>query len=83
MSPSASAEPELLEEVFAAHEMGYVPAGHERFLRSVAETHHLGIVSNLCARPEPWLRLFRRTDLLPLFHVAALLRARPRDAALP
>lgn len=61
----------LLEEVFAAHEMGYVPAEHEGFLRSVAGTHHLGIVSNLCARPEPWLRLFRRTGLLPLFRTLA------------
>ena len=60
-----------LEEVFAGHEIGYVPPAHESFLRRAAQTHHLGIVSNLCARPDPWLRLFRRTGLLPLLGTLA------------
>jgi FMN phosphatase YigB (HAD superfamily) len=56
-----------LERVFAAHEMGQVPPDHEAFLREVSRTHHLGIVSNICARPEPWLAYFAETGLLSLF----------------
>ena len=56
-----------LERVFAAHEMGHVPPGHEAFLREVARTHHLGIVSNICARPEPCLAYLADEDLLPIF----------------
>src|SRR5688572_30011945 len=41
----------ILERVFAAHEMGNVPPAHTEFLRKVARSHHLGIVSNICARP--------------------------------
>lgn len=61
------AEASLLESVFAAHEIGYVPDRHEAFLREIAKTHHLGIVSNLFARPEPWLASFRESGLLPVF----------------
>jgi putative hydrolase of the HAD superfamily/5'-nucleotidase len=58
----------ILERVFAAHEIGrVVPPAHHAFLRSVAQSHHLGIVSNICARPGPWLDFLRAADLLPLF----------------
>lgn len=56
-----------LERVFAAHEMGQVPPSHEAFLREASRSHHLGIVSNICARPEPWLAYFAQSGLLPLF----------------
>ncbi len=49
----------ILERVFAAHEIGRtVPPAHQAFLRSVAPSHHLGIVSNLCARPAPGSTFF-------------------------
>jgi putative hydrolase of the HAD superfamily len=57
----------MLERVFAVHEMGQVPADHQAFLRETSRTHHLGIVSNICARPEPWLTYFERTGLLTVF----------------
>jgi FMN phosphatase YigB (HAD superfamily) len=58
----------LLELVFAAHEIGrVVPPAHQAFLRSVAQSHHLGIVSNICARLGPWLDFLRAANLLPLF----------------
>jgi FMN phosphatase YigB (HAD superfamily) len=57
----------LLENVFAAHEIGHVPLEHGAFLAQAATSHCLGIVSNICARPEPWLELLRRAELLPLF----------------
>lgn len=57
----------ILERLFAVHEMGYVPETHEEFLRQIAGSHHLGIVSNICARPEPWIAMFRKSGLLRLF----------------
>lgn len=46
----------VLERVFAAHEIGTVPASHARFLQQVGLTHSLGLVSNICAHPDLWLR---------------------------
>jgi putative hydrolase of the HAD superfamily/5'-nucleotidase len=58
----------VLERVFAAHEIGrVVPPAHQAFLHSVAQPHHLGIVSNICARPSPWVDFLREADLLSLF----------------
>lgn len=56
-----------LEAVFAAHEIGHVPPGHASFLRRVATTHRLGIVSNICARPAPWLAALEAAGLRQLF----------------
>ena len=57
----------LLERVFAAHEIGCVPPEHSAFLARAATSHQLGIVSNICARPEPWLKLFAQANQLSLF----------------
>ncbi len=57
----------ILEEVFAAHEKGHVPAAHQAFLRELGRSHHLGIVSNICARPGPWLRDLTDAGLLDVF----------------
>jgi FMN phosphatase YigB (HAD superfamily) len=46
----------VLERVFAAHEIGGVPAAHAAFIRQLSRTHHLGVVSNLCSHPDTWLR---------------------------
>lgn len=59
-----------LEAVFAAHEIGYVPPAHAAFLRRVAATHRLGIVSNICAPPEPWLAALEAAGLRQLFACA-------------
>ena len=55
----------LLERVFAIHEIGHVPGAHHAFLRTLAATHWLGVVSNICARPELWLT--RSDDMFSLF----------------
>ena len=60
-------ELEILERLFAAHEIGSVPETHASFLRQLATSHHLGIVSNICAKPEPWLEQLGNAGLLPLF----------------
>ena len=45
----------ILERVFAAHEIGDVPQLHADFIRRVASTHALGVVSNICSHPSLWL----------------------------
>ncbi|NOT09959.1 MAG: HAD family hydrolase [Gemmatimonadales bacterium] len=44
-------EVEVLEQVFAVHELGKSPPVHVRFLHGLAKTHQLGVVSNICAPP--------------------------------
>ncbi|HEY9519138.1 MAG TPA: HAD family hydrolase [Gemmatimonadales bacterium] len=44
-------EIEILEQVFARHELGTCPPDHVEFLHRLAGTHRLGIVSNICAPP--------------------------------
>ena len=44
-------EIEILEQVFALHELGTCPTEHAGFLHRLARTHRLGVVSNICAPP--------------------------------
>ena len=57
----------ILERLFAAHEIGHVPPEHDACLRRLATTHHLGVVSNICAHPDIWLAGFGPTSVLHLF----------------
>jgi putative hydrolase of the HAD superfamily len=52
------AEIEALERVFAAHELGHVPAPFADCLRRLGSSRSLGVVSNIWARKEPWLHHF-------------------------
>jgi len=49
---------EALAAVFAAHELGAVPPAFADCLRRLAGSHHLGVVSNIWSRKDPWLRHF-------------------------
>lgn len=49
------AELPILLQLFATHELGRIPPAHRDFIQSVAATHVLGVVSNLCAHPRDWL----------------------------
>ena len=57
----------ILERVFASHEIGQVPPDHEKFLRGIAESHKLGIVSNIWSLPDTWLAAFRDSGLDAIF----------------
>ncbi|MCP5022352.1 MAG: HAD family hydrolase [bacterium] len=57
----------LLETVIAIHELGSVPTEHDQFLRDIAPTHSLGIVSNLWSLPDLWVASFRKSGLLTIF----------------
>jgi putative hydrolase of the HAD superfamily/5'-nucleotidase len=62
-------EVELIEDVFARHEIGRVPDEYATALRQLATTHRLGVVSNLWSRKPLWLDEFSRTDVLSLFEI--------------
>jgi HAD superfamily hydrolase (TIGR01549 family) len=47
----APPEIEILEQVFALHELGSCPPDYVTFLHRLAGTHRLGVVSNICAPP--------------------------------
>lgn len=57
----------LLEAVFAAHEIGEVPPAHAETLRQLAQTHELGVVSNLCSHPRSWLSTCASAPVFELF----------------
>lgn len=58
---------DILASVFEAHEIGRVPAAHAAWIRRTATTHKLGIVSNICGRPEPWRSYLNAEGLLGAF----------------
>jgi putative hydrolase of the HAD superfamily/5'-nucleotidase len=62
-----AAEVELLEDVFAPHEIGRVPDVYAAALRRLAATHRMGVVSNLWSRKPHWLAEFCRSGVLSLF----------------
>ena len=63
------ADNSILEAVIAVHELGSVPPEHDQFLRDVAKTHTLGIVSNLWSLPELWVTSLEKSGLHSLFEV--------------
>ena len=60
-------ELEILEGVFARHEVGEIPGSHVRVLNELSRTHTLGVVSNIWAHPKVFEAEFRRVGILPLF----------------
>ncbi|MGQ0764459.1 MAG: HAD family hydrolase [Gemmatimonadota bacterium] len=57
----------LLEQTFAMHEIGAVPDAHAAFIRDASRTHRLGVVSNICAHPDLWIRQCSSADVFTLF----------------
>jgi len=57
----------LLEAVFAEHERGRLSPTYADLLRRLAETHQLGVVSNICARPDAWIAAFESAGVKHLF----------------
>jgi putative hydrolase of the HAD superfamily/5'-nucleotidase len=57
----------ILERVFAAHELGRVPPENEAFLREIATTHRLGVVSNLFSHPSTWMDRVDTTGIFSVF----------------
>jgi FMN phosphatase YigB (HAD superfamily) len=57
----------VLEQVFALHELGKSPPAHVQFLHGLAETHQLGLVSNICAQPSACETRLREVGLDGVF----------------
>jgi putative hydrolase of the HAD superfamily len=72
---AADEDLELLERVFSTHELGYVPPLHAAFLLRVAETHKVGVVSNICSRPELCAAALGRAGVESLFTCAVFSSA--------
>jgi len=64
---AAEGEIAALERVFAAHELGRVPPPFADCLRRLSLSHPLGVVSNIWARKEPWLRHFEEVGLAQIW----------------
>jgi HAD superfamily hydrolase (TIGR01549 family) len=57
----------LLVAVYAEHERGRLSAAYVEFLMRLAESHQLGIVSNICAPPDTWIAAFERVRIRDVF----------------
>lgn len=62
-------ELELLEQVFALHEIGVIPDTHAAALRRLRETHRLGIVSDIWSKSDRYLQEFERVGIRNLFDI--------------
>ena len=62
-------EIQLLEQVFAIHELSTIPETHAAVLHQLRATHRLGIVSNIWSRSDLYLQEFERTGIRDLFDV--------------
>lgn len=58
-----------LHDVFAQHELGHVPDAICRALRQLAQTHRLGLVSNLWSGKRLFVEAFERCGIHNLFEV--------------
>lgn len=63
----ASDELVFLERVFEVHEMGRVPPAFAACLKRLSSSYELGIVSNIWARRDVWLRHFAEVAILDLW----------------
>ncbi len=63
----APEERALLEEVFAAHEVGTVPKEHAQALHRLSRTHRLGLISNVWADSRIFREELRRAGVYDLF----------------
>ena len=58
---------QLLEDVFALHEMGIIPQSYALILRQLRQTHRLGVVSNIWSRSERYFEAFEKAGIRALF----------------
>jgi len=58
---------EHLVDTFACHELGFIENHYAQFLRALAITHTLGLVANIWAPKDRWLREFKRAGIQDVF----------------
>jgi len=65
----SKSELELLEQVFALHEIGVIPDSHREVLHRLRHTHRLGVVSDIWSKSDRYLQEFDRAGVRQLFEV--------------
>lgn len=64
-----ASELNLLEQVFATHEVGIISQKHVEVLQKLRETHRLGIISNIWSKKDLFLQEFDRVGIRDLFDI--------------
>lgn len=64
-----ASELNLLEQVFANHEIGVISDKHIEILYELRKTHRLGIISNIWSKKEIFLKEFDRVGIRDLFEI--------------
>ncbi|MEO1558944.1 MAG: HAD family hydrolase [Cyanobacteria bacterium J06632_19] len=59
----------LLEQVFANHEVGVISGKHVEVLHQLGKTHRLGIISNIWSKKDIFLTEFDRVGIRDLFEI--------------
>ena len=62
-------EIELVRQVFARHEIGVIPPEHVEAIRTLAQNHRLGLVSNIWSDSDLYLRAFDAAGIRQAFEV--------------
>ncbi len=65
----SDAERELLEDVFAHHEVGTISETHANTLHRLRKTHPLGLISNIWARRPVFEAALERVGVINLFDI--------------
>jgi putative hydrolase of the HAD superfamily len=60
-------ERSLLESVIASHEVGHIPPAYAEVLQELAQTHRLGMVSNIWSNKKLFVLELKRAGVLHLF----------------
>ena len=60
-------EIELLDQVFAIHEIGRIPDTHAEAISQLRKTHKLGVVSNIWCKSDFCFKEFHRVGITDLF----------------
>lgn len=62
-----ASELDLLQQVFAQHEIGTIPESHAMALHRLRQTHRLGVASNIWSKSDLYLQEFERSGVSDLF----------------
>ena len=62
-------EEDLLETVFALHEIGRIPSSHAQVIQTLSRTHALGVISNVWSGSDVFREEFKRAGIGELFSI--------------
>jgi FMN phosphatase YigB (HAD superfamily) len=68
-SDLAFKEKNIIEKVIAEHEMGTIPEKYIKALKELAQTHRLGIISDIWSDSESYFHIFQQGGIKDLFDI--------------